>query len=152
MVSENSSILLKTVNTQWYLKLFQKHKNIRNISNYCCKESITLIAKPKNNFIKNKLQHMSFINITEKIPNNGSQQIFLNPSKFVKIVYHDDSGFKIYGTNSLHSSLQRGKPTSPPLKCCLYLVTHFQWAGCDRSDRQSGFLLAFCRNTHYGEC
>lgn len=52
MVSQNSSILLKTVNTQQYLKLLQKRKkNFQFIS----VKSITLIAKAKNNFIKKKL-------------------------------------------------------------------------------------------------
>lgn len=51
MDSQNSSILLKTVNTQRYLKLLQKQEKLPM---YFCK-SITLIAKAKNNFIKKKL-------------------------------------------------------------------------------------------------
>lgn len=57
MVSQNSSTLLKTVNTQSYLKLFQKHKNIRKTSN---KVSITLIAKPKQFYQKQTIAHVIY--------------------------------------------------------------------------------------------
>lgn len=62
---------------------------------------------------------MSFTNIMANTLNKTLT------AKFLKMTFCDFSGIKIYLANSLHFSLQKVEPHSPPLKCWLYLVTYF---------------------------